>query len=136
MHDRVLYRLTWLAAVGTRVGLWLGGAAGAGRPAGRRRPGGRRLSVLVVPLVAELAEPGGLPGVVLLRLEQRLGRSWLASAIVVAVWTAEHACYPLLASGGGLDLVEPRQRLEDANWPTPSPRNRTYRWSGGHVRRR
>jgi membrane protease YdiL (CAAX protease family) len=62
------------------------------------------VSVLVVPLLAELAEPVAYLGVVLPRLEQRLGRSWLAATIVVAVWAAEHALYPLLVSGGGLDL--------------------------------
>ena len=35
--------------------------------------------------------------------EQRLGRPWLAAAIVVALWVAEHALYPLLVQGGGLD---------------------------------
>ena len=61
-------------------------------------------SVLVVPLLAELAEPVAYLGVVLPRLEARLGRPWLAATIVVLVWAAEHACYPLLTSGGGLDL--------------------------------
>jgi hypothetical protein len=61
-------------------------------------------SVLVVPLLAELAEPVAYLGVVLPRLEARLGRAWLAAAIVVVVWAAEHAFFPLLASGGGLDL--------------------------------
>ena len=61
------------------------------------------VSVLVVPLVAELAEPVAYLGVVLPRLEARLGRSWLAATIVVALWAGEHALYPLLASGGGLD---------------------------------
>jgi hypothetical protein len=61
-------------------------------------------SVLVVPLLAELAEPVAYLGVVLPRLEQRLGRSWLAATIVVVVWAAEHAFYPLLTSGDGLDL--------------------------------
>jgi hypothetical protein len=61
------------------------------------------LSVLVVSLLAELAEPVAYLGVVLPRLEERLGRSWLAAAIVVAVWAGEHALYPLLVSGGGLD---------------------------------
>jgi hypothetical protein len=59
--------------------------------------------VLVVPLLAELAEPVAYLGVVLPRLEERLGRAWLAATIVVAVWAAEHALYPLLVSGGGLD---------------------------------
>jgi hypothetical protein len=62
------------------------------------------VSVLVVPLLAELAEPVAYLGVVLPRLEARLGRPWLAAAIVVVVWAAEHAFFPLLASGGGLDL--------------------------------
>jgi Type II CAAX prenyl endopeptidase Rce1-like len=61
-------------------------------------------SVLVVPLLAELAEPVAFLGVVLPRLEQRLGRPWLAATIVVVVWAGEHAFYPLLTSGGGLDL--------------------------------
>jgi hypothetical protein len=61
-------------------------------------------SVLVVPLLAELAEPVAYLGVVLPRLERRLGRPWLAAMIVVVIWAAEHACYPLLTSGGGLDL--------------------------------
>jgi Type II CAAX prenyl endopeptidase Rce1-like len=58
------------------------------------------VGVLVVPLLAELAEPVAYLGVVLPRLERRLGRSWLAAAIVVAVWAGEHALYPLLVSGG------------------------------------
>jgi membrane protease YdiL (CAAX protease family) len=62
------------------------------------------VSVLVVPLLTELAEPVAYLGVVLPRLERRLGRSWLAAAIVVLVWAGEHALYPLLVSGGGLDL--------------------------------
>jgi membrane protease YdiL (CAAX protease family) len=61
-------------------------------------------SVLVVPLLAELAEPVAYLGVVLPRLERRLGRPWLAATIVVALWAGEHALYPLLVSGGGLDL--------------------------------
>jgi hypothetical protein len=60
-------------------------------------------SVLVVPLLAELAEPVAYLGVVLPRLERRLGRAWLAATIVVALWAAEHALYPLLVSGGSLD---------------------------------
>jgi hypothetical protein len=62
------------------------------------------VSVLVVPLLAELAEPVAYLGVVLPRLEERLGRPWLAAAVVVLVWAGEHALYPLLVSGGGLDL--------------------------------
>ena len=63
------------------------------------------LSVLVVPVLAELAEPVAFLGVVLPRLERRLGRSWLAAAIVVALWAGEHALFPLLtSSGGGVDL--------------------------------
>jgi hypothetical protein len=62
------------------------------------------VGVLVVPLLAELAEPVAYLGVVLPRLEARLGRSWLAATIVVALWAGEHALYPLLTSGDGLDL--------------------------------
>jgi hypothetical protein len=62
------------------------------------------VSVGVVPLLAELAEPVAYLGVVLPRLEARLGRAWLAATIVVVVWAAEHAFFPLLTSGGGLDL--------------------------------
>ena len=67
-------------------------------------PWARVVSVLVVPLLAELAEPVAYLGVVLPRLEARLGSAWLAATIVVLVWAAEHALYPLLVSGGGLDL--------------------------------
>ena len=67
-------------------------------------PWARVASVLVVPLVAELAEPVAYLGVVLPRLERRLGRSWIAALIVVVLWAGEHAVYPLLVSGGGLDL--------------------------------
>jgi hypothetical protein len=62
------------------------------------------VSVLVVPLLAELAEPVAYLGVVLPRLEARIGRSWIAATIVVLIWAGEHAFYPLLTSGGGLDL--------------------------------
>jgi len=61
-------------------------------------------SVLVVPLLAELAEPVAYLGVVLPRLEARIGRPWITAAIVVAIWAAEHACYPLLVSDGSLDF--------------------------------
>jgi membrane protease YdiL (CAAX protease family) len=61
------------------------------------------VSVLVVPLLAELAEPVAYLGVVLPRLERRLGRAWLAATIVVVVWAGEHAFFPLLTSDGGLD---------------------------------
>jgi hypothetical protein len=61
-------------------------------------------SVLVVPLLAELAEPVAYLGVILPRLERRLGRPWLAATIVVVIWAAEHSVFPLLTSGGGLDL--------------------------------
>ena len=61
------------------------------------------VSVLVVPLLAELAEPVAYLGVVLPRLERRLGSAWLAATIVVALWAGEHALYPLVVSGGGLD---------------------------------
>jgi hypothetical protein len=61
-------------------------------------------SVLVVPLLAELAEPVAYLGIVLPQLERRLGRPWLAATIVVLIWAGEHALYPLLTSGGDLDL--------------------------------
>jgi hypothetical protein len=61
------------------------------------------VSVAVAPLLAELAEPVAYLGLVLPRLERRLGRPWLAATIVVLVWAGEHALYPLLVSGGGLD---------------------------------
>jgi hypothetical protein len=61
------------------------------------------VSVLVVPLLAELAEPVAYLGVILPRLERHLGRSWPAATVVVALWAGEHALYPLLVSGGGLD---------------------------------
>lgn len=62
-------------------------------------------SVLVVPLLAELAEPVAYLGVVLPWLERRIGRPWIAATIVVVVWAAEHGFYPLLVSDGRLDLV-------------------------------
>jgi hypothetical protein len=62
------------------------------------------VSVLVVPLLAELAEPVTYLGVVLPRLEERIGPAWVAAAIVVVIWAAEHALYPLLVSDGGLDF--------------------------------
>jgi hypothetical protein len=62
-------------------------------------------SVLVVPALAELAEPVAYLGIVLPWLERRTGRSWLAATIVVIVWAAEHAFYPLLLKDGHLDLV-------------------------------
>lgn len=67
-------------------------------------PWASAFSVLVVPLLAELAEPVAYLGVLLPRLEQRIGRPWIAAAVVVVVWAAEHAFYPLLISDGGLDL--------------------------------
>jgi Type II CAAX prenyl endopeptidase Rce1-like len=61
-------------------------------------------SALVVPLLAELVEPVVYLGILLPWLERRTGRSWLAAIIVVAVWAAEHAFYPLLLTDGRLDL--------------------------------
>lgn len=68
-------------------------------------PVGSVFSVLVWPLLAELAEPVAYLGVVLPVLERRLGRASLAAAIVVAIWALEHAFFPILASGGGIDLT-------------------------------
>jgi hypothetical protein len=62
------------------------------------------LSVLVVPLLTELAEPVAYLGVVLPRLERRIGRPWISATIVVVIWAAEHALYPVMVAGGGLDL--------------------------------
>jgi len=61
-------------------------------------------TVVVGPLLAELAELVAYLGVVLPRLERRIGRAWIAAPIVVVIWPAEHALYPLLVSDGGLDL--------------------------------
>jgi hypothetical protein len=61
-------------------------------------------AVLVGPLLAELAEPVAYLGILLPWLERRIGRSWLAALIVVVIWAAEHAFYPLLTTDGGLDL--------------------------------
>jgi hypothetical protein len=60
-------------------------------------------SVLVVPVLGELAEPVAYLGVVLPRLERRLRRSWIAAPIVVLVWAGEHAFFPLLITNGTLD---------------------------------
>ena len=57
--------------------------------------------MLVVPLLAELAEAVAYLGVVLAGTAS--WPVWLAAAIVVALWAAEHALYPLLVQGGGLD---------------------------------
>jgi hypothetical protein len=62
-------------------------------------------SVLVVPLLAELAEPVAYLGIVLPWLERRIGRSWIAATIVVLVWATEHAFYPLLITNGSMDLT-------------------------------
>jgi len=62
-------------------------------------------SVLVAPVLAELAEPVLYLGVVLPRLERRIGRPWIAATIVVLVWAGEHAFFPLLIRDGSLDLV-------------------------------
>jgi hypothetical protein len=62
-------------------------------------------AALVVPLLTELAEPVAYLGVLLPWLERRIGRSWLAASIVVVVWAAEHAFFPLLTNDGGLDLA-------------------------------
>jgi hypothetical protein len=63
------------------------------------------LAALVGPLLAELAEPVAYLGILLPWLERRIGRSWLAATIVVIIWAAEHAFYPLLTNDGGLDLA-------------------------------
>jgi len=70
---------------------------------GHRQRGIRGEEDIMLPKHA-LAEPVAYLGVVLPRLEQRLSRALLAAIIVVLVWAAEHALYPLLTSGGGVDL--------------------------------
>jgi hypothetical protein len=60
-------------------------------------------SILVWPALAELAEPVAYLGIVLPALERRLGRPWLAATIVVAVWSIEHAFFPMVLAGGGID---------------------------------
>jgi hypothetical protein len=62
-------------------------------------------AVLLGPLLAELAEPVAYLGILLPWLERRTGRSWLAATIVVVIWAAEHAFFPLLTNDGGLDLA-------------------------------
>jgi hypothetical protein len=62
-------------------------------------------SVLVWPLLAELAEPVAYLGVILPALERRLGRPWLAAGIVVLAWAIEHAFFPILVADGGIDLA-------------------------------
>jgi hypothetical protein len=62
-------------------------------------------AVLVGPLLTELVEPVAYLGILLPWLERRIGRSWLAAAIVVLIWAAEHAFFPLLTDDGGLDLA-------------------------------
>jgi hypothetical protein len=62
-------------------------------------------TVLVAPVLTELAEPIAYLGVVLPRLERSLGRPWLAALIVVVIWAGEHAFFPLLVRDGNLDLV-------------------------------
>jgi hypothetical protein len=60
------------------------------------------------------------------RREARLGRRWLAATIVVVVVGAgEHGGFPLLASGGGLDLGVAADRVGSvlpflAAWTAPS----------------
>src|SRR5919106_4141168 len=62
-------------------------------------------SILVWPLLAGLAEPVAYLGVILPALERRLGRPWLAATLVVTIWALEHAFFPILVSGGGIDLT-------------------------------
>ncbi len=62
-------------------------------------------SVLVWPLLAELAEPVAYLGVILPALERRLGSAWLAAPIVVLIWSAEHAFFPFHLGDGGIDLI-------------------------------
>jgi hypothetical protein len=90
------------------------------------------VGVVVVPLLAEVAEPVAYLGVVLPRLERRLGRSWLAAPVVV--WAGEHAVYPLVVRGGALDwgsLPTGWGRCCRSWPPGPGP---TTPWGGGCCR--
>jgi hypothetical protein len=60
---------------------------------------------VLVPLLTELAEPVAYLGILLPWLERRIARIWLAATVVVVIWAAEHAFYPLLTNDGGLDLA-------------------------------
>jgi hypothetical protein len=62
-------------------------------------------SVLVVPLLAELGEAVAYLGVILPRLERAFGSSWIAAPIVVVIWAAEHAFFPILVRDDGIDLM-------------------------------
>jgi hypothetical protein len=68
-------------------------------------PAAAAFSFLAWPLLAELAEPVAYLGVVLPALERRLGGAWLAAPTVVAIWAVEHAFYPVLMAGDGIDLL-------------------------------
>jgi hypothetical protein len=62
-------------------------------------------TVVVAPVLTELAEPVAYLGVLLPWLERRTGRAWLAAPAVVLIWATEHAFVPLLVKNGGLDLA-------------------------------
>jgi hypothetical protein len=57
------------------------------------------------PILAELAEPVAYLGIALPALERWTGRTWLAGILVVMLWAAEHAFFPIVVAGGGPDLV-------------------------------
>jgi hypothetical protein len=65
---------------------------------------GAAFSVVVWPLLTELVEPIVYLGLFLPALERITGRAWLAAVVTVAVWAAEHAFFPILLTGTGLDL--------------------------------
>jgi hypothetical protein len=56
-------------------------------------------------------EPVAYLGILLPWLERRIGRSWLAAAIVVVIWAREHVFFPLLTDDGGLDLAFAADRV-------------------------
>jgi hypothetical protein len=68
-------------------------------------PAASAFSVIIWPLLAELAEPVAYLGVILPAMERRLGRPWLAATIVVVVWAIEHAFFPILVADGDIDLA-------------------------------
>jgi hypothetical protein len=62
-------------------------------------------SATIWPILAELAEPVAYLGIILPALERWSGRTWLAASLVVGLWGVEHAIFPILLDGSGVDLV-------------------------------
>jgi hypothetical protein len=57
------------------------------------------------PILAELAEPIAFLGIILPALERWSRRTWLAASLVVALWAVEHAFFPILLDGSGVDWL-------------------------------